>query len=106
MADNNDEVVFFPISYSLIVVALGVLFYFYIKHLPGSRGYRKFKEVIWGLFFIATAVSSLFWFSVNAAVYSQELLSNQVLLTLIFAVSATLAAQIAIKFKREGSGKS
>lgn len=101
-----DEVVFFPISYSLIVLMLGVLFYFYIKHLPGGRRYRGVKEVIWGLFFTATAVSSLFWFSVNAVVYSQEMLSNQVLLTVIFAVSAMLAVQIAIKFIREGSGKS
>ncbi|GAM14169.1 hypothetical protein [Mesobacillus selenatarsenatis] len=56
-----------------------------------------------GLFFTATGVSSLFWFSVNAVVYSLELLSNQVPLTIIFVVSAMLAAQIAIKYKREGS---
>ncbi|MBT2685166.1 hypothetical protein [Bacillus sp. ISL-37] len=103
LVDKNEEAASFPFSYSLIVVILGILFYFYIKHLQGSRRYRKVKEVIWGLFFTATAVSSLFWFSVNAVVYSQELLSNQVLLTIIFIVSAMLAVQIAIKYKREGS---
>ena len=105
MADTNDEVVFFPNSYSFIVVVLGVMFYLYIKHLPGSRRYRKVKEVIWGLFFAATAASSLFWFSVNAVVYSQELLSSQILLTIIFLMAAILTVQIAIKFKREGPGK-
>ncbi|MGV2940169.1 hypothetical protein AB5I83_11300 [Mesobacillus sp. LC4] len=56
------------------------------------------------MFFAAAAVSSLFWFSMNVAVYSKELLSNKVLLASIFLGSTLLAAQIAIKFKREGSG--
>jgi uncharacterized membrane protein len=103
LVDQNEEAASFPYSYLFIVVVLWILFYFYIKHLQGSHRHRKVKEVIWGLFFSATAVSSLFWFAVNAVVYSQELLSNQTLLATIFLGSILLAAQIAIKFKREGS---
>jgi hypothetical protein len=103
LVDQNEEAARIPYLYSLMVVLLGFLFYFYFKHLPGDRRYRKVKEVIWGLFFAATAVSSLFWFSINAVVYSEEVLSNQILLTAIFLVSVILTVQIAIKFKREGS---
>lgn len=104
LVDNVEDSVHFPYSYSFVVLVVCILFYFYIKHLQGSRSYRKVKEIIWGLFIVATAVSSLFWFSVNAAVYSKELLSNQILLAAIFLGSTFLAAQIAIKYKREGSG--
>jgi uncharacterized membrane protein len=103
LVDQNEEAARIPYLYSLMVVLLGFLFYFYIRHLPGDRRYRKVKEVIWGLFFAATAVSSLFWFTINVVVYSDEVLSNQILLTAIFLVSVILAVQIAIKFKREGS---
>jgi hypothetical protein len=104
LVDEGEEAAVFPYSYSFIMVVLGILFYFYIKHLQGSRMYRKVKEIIWGLFFAATAVSSLFWFLVNIAIFSQELLRNLILLAAIFLVSTLLAAQVAIKFKREGSG--
>jgi FlaA1/EpsC-like NDP-sugar epimerase len=105
LVDEGEKAAVFPYSYSIIVVVLWILFYFYIKHLQGSRRYRKVKEIIWGLFFAATAVSSLFWFSVNAAIFSQELLPNLILLTIIFLVSTLLAVQLVFKFKKEGSGK-
>ena len=105
MVDKVEDAVIFPYSYSFVILVVCIFFYFYIKHLQGGRRYRKVKEIIWGLFFAAAAVNSLFWFSMNGAVYSKELLSNQILLAAIFLGSALLAAQIAIKYKREGSEK-
>ncbi|MFT9598017.1 hypothetical protein [Mesobacillus sp.] len=105
MVDKEEDAVIFPYSYSFVILVVCIFFYFYIKHLQGGRRYRKVKEIIWGLFFAAAAVNSLFWFSMNGAVYSKELLSNQILLAAIFLGSALLAAQIAIKYKREGSEK-
>ncbi len=104
VVDKVEDSINFPYSYSFVVLVLYIMFSFYIKHLKGSRWYREVKQFIWGLFFAAAAVSSLFWFSMNVAVYSKELLSNQTLLASIFLGSTMLAAQIAIKFKREGSG--
>ncbi|WP_226677812.1 hypothetical protein [Mesobacillus jeotgali] len=104
MVDRVEDAVHFPYSYSFVVLVVCIFFYFYIKHLQGSLWYRKVKEFIWGLFLAAAAVSSLFLFSMNVAVYSKELLSNQILLASIFIGSTLMAAQIAIKFKKEGSG--
>lgn len=104
MIDNAEDAIHFPYSYSFVVLAVCLFFYFYIKHLQGGRRYRKVKEIIWGLFFAAAAVNSLFWFSMNGAVYSKELLSNQILLAASFLGSTLLAVQIAIKYKKEGSG--
>ena len=104
VVDRVEDAVHFPYSYSFVVLAACIFFYFYIKHLQGSRWYREVKEIIWGLFFAAAAVSSLFWFSMFRAMYPKELLSNQILLASIFLGSTLLAAQIAIKYKRKGSG--
>lgn len=104
MIDKVEDAVLFPYSYSFVVLAVCIFFYFYIKHLQGSRWYRKVKEIIWGLFFGTASVNSLFWFSMNGAVYSKELLSNQILLAAIFLGSTLLAVQITIKYIKEGSG--
>lgn len=104
LVDKVEDDTKFPYSYSFVILVVCIFFFFYIKHLQGSRWYREVKEIIWGVFFAAAAVSSLFWFSMYRAVYPKELLSNQILLAAIFLGSTLLAAQIAIKYKREGSG--
>ena len=101
--DDNEEIITLPVSYFFVVAGFGICIYYYIKHIPGKRSYRKAKEIVWGIYFATTALICMMWFTLNLVGYTNELLRNQLFLLVIILVSALLTTQIAFKFKTEGS---
>lgn len=45
------------INAMIVVLGIGLICFFYIKFLAGSRAYKRFKEVVWGVLFGINTVS-------------------------------------------------
>jgi hypothetical protein len=84
-----------------ITIFLGVFFFIYLKFLIGSKTYREFKQVTWGVVFGTTALLSLIWLVWNFIKFGDNLLSNQIVLVATISVNLALTIQTIIMFKRE-----
>ncbi|TKI53165.1 hypothetical protein FC756_25390 [Lysinibacillus mangiferihumi] len=84
----------------IVVLGMGLICFFYIKFLAGSRAYKRFKEVVWGVLFAINTVSCVICGSI---VYGFNFIHVDGILLLITAfVSALLTMQIIMKQDFEG----
>lgn len=88
------------INSMIVVLGIGLICFFYIKFLAGSRAYKRFKEVVWGVLFGINTVSCVICGSI---VYGFNFIHADgiILLTIAF-VSALLTMQIIMKQDFEG----
>ncbi|AHN24018.1 hypothetical protein [Lysinibacillus varians] len=88
------------INSMIVVLGIGLICFFYIKFLAGSRAYKRFKEVVWGVLFGINTVSCVICGSI---VYGFNFIHADgiILLTTAF-ISALLTMQIIMKQDFEG----
>ena len=76
----------------LLVLGIGLVCSLYIKFLIGSRGYKRFKKIVWGSLFGLNGFSCLFYL---LKVYGAKLTSVDSFLLLIVAIiSIALTIQV------------
>ncbi len=79
----------------LIIVGIGLVCFFYIRHLTGSRTYKRFKAIIWGLFFGLNSLSCVICLSI---IYGFSLNNVEgILILIVTLISIALTMQIIMK---------
>lgn len=95
-----EEPIRLPFIKSLLyVLGIGIICFFYIKYLIGSRTYKKIKEVIWGTLFGVNTLSGILWFYLSYS-FSISNVHRNLLITVIL-VSAILTVQVIKKYRKE-----